>query len=217
MNFKIQKEIMVYNNFLIRLISSFFLISSYFFLYFFYTDKIIYFVSIIYAVILIEILIYFRRYKFIIIAYVMISFFFAFLYFYFNFNPLQFTIIILCISVFDSACYFVGKKFGKNKISIHISPNKTYEGLFGGIFLTNLICLVVFFNIDLSKINYNLFILNNLVVIFSFLGDLIQSYFKRLNLLKDSGSFIPGHGGFFDRFDSFLLVIIPISFLNFIF
>ena len=52
---------------------------------------------------------------------------------------------------------------------------------------------------------------------FSFFGDLIQSYFKRLNFLKDSGNFIPGHGGFFDRFDSFLLAIIPISILNLLF
>lgn len=208
---------MVYNNFLTRLISSVFLISVYFFLYFFYPDKIIYFVTVIYVVIFIEILIYFRKYKLFIISYILISFFCFFLYFYFNFNPVQFTIIILCISFFDSACYIVGKKFGKNKISIHISPNKTYEGLFGGILFTNLICLTFYFSIDLSKINFNLFILNNLVILFAFFGDLIQSYFKRLNFLKDSGNFFPGHGGFFDRFDSFLLAIIPISFLNFIF
>ena len=72
-------------------------------------------------------------------------------------------------------------------------------------------------HIRLLKINYNLFFLNNLVILFSFLGDFIQSYFKRINYLKDSGSFIPGHGGFFDRFDSFLLVIIPISILNFLY
>ena len=68
-----------------------------------------------------------------------------------------------------------------------------------------------YLSFDLSKIDYNLFILANLVIVFSFFGDVIQSYFKRLNYLKDSETFIPGHGGFFDRFDSFLLVIIPIS------
>ncbi len=208
---------MVYNNFLIRLISSVFLISVYFYLYFFYSDKIIYFVTLIYTVIFIEIFIYFKKYKPFIISYILFSFFCFFLYFYFNFNSVQFTIIILFIAFFDSACYIVGKKFGKNKISINISPNKTYEGLFGGILFTNLICLILYFNIDLSKVNFNLFILNNVVVFFAFFGDLIQSYFKRLNSLKDSGNFIPGHGGFFDRFDSFLFVIIPISFLNFIF
>ena len=208
---------MVYNNFLTRLISSIFLISVYFYLYFFYSDKIIYFVTAIYAVIFMEILIYFKRYKLFIISYILISFFFVILYFYFSFNPLQFTIIILCISLFDSGCYLVGKIFGKNKILINISPNKTYEGLFGGILFTNLLCLILYYNIDLSIINFNLFVLNNLVILFSFFGDLIQSYFKRLNFLKDSGNFIPGHGGFFDRFDSFLFVIIPISLLKFIF
>ena len=77
--------------------------------------------------------------------------------------------------------------------------------------------MIFYLNFDLSKIDYNLFILANLVIVFSFFGDLIQSYFKRLNFLKDSGNFIPGHGGFFDRFDSFLLVIIPISILNLLF
>ena len=208
---------MVYNNFLIRLISSFFLIFLYFFLYLNYPNKIIFFVTFIYLIIFLEIIIFFKRFKIMIISYIMISFVFVFLYFYYNFNPIEFTAIILCISCFDSACYIVGKTFGRNKILINISPNKTYEGLFGGIFFTNLVCLLIYFNIDLSKIDYNLFILCNLVILFSFFGDLIQSYFKRLNLLKDSGNFIPGHGGFFDRFDSFLLVIIPISILNFLF
>ena len=111
---------MVYKNFLTRLISSFFLIFVYLFLYFFYSDKIIYFVTLIYVVILIEIIKYFKKYKLVIISYILISFFFVFLYFYFTFNPFQFTIIILCISFFDSSCYLVGKKFGKNKI--HIAP-----------------------------------------------------------------------------------------------
>ena len=111
----------------------------------------------------------------------------------------------------------MGKKLGRNKILINISPNKTYEGLFGGVLFTNVVCLLLYFKIDLSIIDYNIFILSNLVIFFSFFGDLIQSYFKRLNLLKDSGNFIPGHGGFFDRFDSFLLVIIPISFLELLF
>ena len=117
---------------------------------------------------------------------------------------------------FDSACYFFGKKFGQNKIIINISPNKTYEGLLGGVLITNSICLILYQYFDLSQISTNLFIFNNIVIFFSFFGDLIQSYFKRLNSLKDTGNFIPGHGGFFDRFDSFLLVIIPISILNFL-
>jgi len=207
---------MVYKNFLTRIISSFFLIFLYFFLYLNYTNKIIYFVALIYLIILLEILVFFKKYKLIIISYIILSFAFVFLYFYYNFSPIEFTAIILCIACFDSACYIVGKNYGKNKILISISPNKTYEGLFGGILFTNTACLLIYFFIDISKIDYNLFILANLVIFFSFFGDLIQSYFKRLNILKDSGNLIPGHGGFFDRFDSFLLVIIPISLLEFL-
>lgn len=206
---------MGYKNFLKRLLSSFLLIFIYFFLYFNYLDIIFYFVSFIYIIICIEILIFFKKYTYFIILYILISFVFVFSYFYINFRAIEFTAILLCIALFDSASYLTGKKFGKNKILISVSPNKTYEGLVGGIVITNLICCILYFNIDLSKINYNLFFFNNLVIIFSFFGDLLQSYFKRLNLLKDSGNFLPGHGGFFDRFDSFLLAIIPISILNF--
>ena len=208
---------MVYKNFLIRFFSSFFLIFLYFLLYLYYTNKIIYFVTFIYFIIFLEILVFFKKYKFIIISYIIFSFAFVFLYFNYNFSPIEFNAIILCIACFDSACYIVGKNYGKNKILINISPNKTYEGLFGGILFTNAVCLLIYFIIDLSIIDYNLFILANLVIFFSFFGDLIQSYFKRLNVLKDSGNLIPGHGGFFDRFDSFLLVIIPISILNLLF
>ncbi len=208
---------MVYKNLLLRLTSSFFLISLYLFLYFYYSNIIIYFVAFIYLIIFLEILIFFKRYKFIIISYIMISFAFVFLYFYYNFNLIEFTAIILFISCFDSACYIIGKKFGKNKILTNISPNKTYEGFLGGVLFTNLVCLLIYNNIVSSEIEYNLFIVSNLVMLFSFLGDFIQSYFKRLNFLKDSGNFIPGHGGFFDRFDSFLLVIIPFSILNLLF
>ena len=61
------------------------------------------------------------------------------------------------------------------------------------------------FKIDLN-INLILFII--IIVISSFIGDVIESYFKRTNNIKNSSSFLPGHGGFFDRFDSFILTII---------
>ena len=169
---------MVYKNFLKRLISSFFLIFLYFFLYLNYSDKIIYFVTFIYLIIFIEILIFLKNINILIISYIIISFTFVFLYFYFNFSPIEFTAIILCIACFDSACYLTGKTFGRNKILINISPNKTYEGLFGGIFFTNLVCLLIYFNIDLSKIDYNLFILANLVIFFHFLEILYNLILK---------------------------------------
>ena len=114
--------------------------------------------------------------------------------------------------------YLFGKFFGKNKVFLKISPNKTYEGFFGGIIITNIIFIFLFINLDISTFinSINYFILINLVIIFSFFGDFIESYLKRLNNLKDSSKYIPGHGGFFDRFDSFLLVIISFSIYKFL-
>ena len=141
------------------------------------------------------------------------------MYFSFDYNSYQFTIIILSIICFDSSCYLFGKILGKHKILNKISPNKTYEGLLGGIILTNLVSLIFYLNFDIYKIsiNSNVFFFINIIILFSFFGDLIQSHFKRLNNLKDSSNFLPGHGGFFDRFDSFLLVIIPFSIHNVLF
>ena len=68
---------------------------------------------------------------------ILISFTFVIMYFYVSFDKIEFTIIILCVAFFDSACYLTCKKIERNKILINISPNKTYEGLIGGIFLTN--------------------------------------------------------------------------------
>ena len=64
------------------------------------------------------------------------------------------------------------------------------------------------YNIEISL---NLYFFIILIIIFSFIGDIIESYFKRKNNLKNSSNFIPGHGGVFDRFDSFLFSIIIYS------
>ena len=64
--------------------------------------------------------------------------------------------------------------------------------------------------------NFFNFIIYTTIFIFSaFLGDIFESYFKRKANIKDSGKLIPGHGGFFDRFDSFIMSVIPLTLLNF--
>ena len=96
------------------------------------------------------------------------------------------------------------------------SPNKTIEGLLGGFLIsfTSGISLSYFLNIN---INVKLISFIFIIILTSFLGDLIESYFKRINNLKNSSEFIPGHGGVLDRFDSFLFSIIFFSiFINFI-
>lgn len=110
--------------------------------------------------------------------------------------------LILTIIIFDSMSYLAGTYFGKNFIFKKISPKKTFEGYIGGILLTNLIILssLSFFKFDHQLKNLLLFI--NFTILFSVFGDLVESFFKRYNNIKDSSAFLPGHGGFFDRFDS---------------
>ena len=210
---------MDYKNLSIRILSSFIFIILYFSIFFYYTDKIIYFITLIYFLICLEVFFNFKKSINIIILYILISYLFLAIYIIFVFNLYEFTAIVLVIICFDSFCYIFGKILGKHKILNKISPNKTYEGLFGGIIFTNLFSLILYLNFDIYKIsiNSNVFFFINIIILFSFLGDLIQSYFKRLNNIKDSSNFLPGHGGFFDRFDSFLLVIIPFSIHRFLF
>tara|TARA_B100000989_G_C19304896_1_gene370020 strand:- start:199 stop:561 length:363 start_codon:yes stop_codon:yes gene_type:complete len=116
---------------------------------------------------------------------------------------------------FDIFSYASGKIFGINKL-IYISPNKTIEGFFGGFLISVVSSLLLSYFLDIN-INIKLISFILIIILTSFFGDLIESYFKRINNLKNSSEFIPGHGGVFDRFDSFLFSIIFFSiFINFI-
>lgn len=103
----------------------------------------------------------------------------------------------------DTAAYFIGIKFGRHKLSPRISPNKSVEGLLGGLFggLAGAAIVGLFFQKPLLL----MIILGTLVVVIGQFGDLIESIIKRNAGVKDSGSFLPGHGGVLDRFDSLLL------------
>ncbi len=200
---------MVYRNLTLRLISSLLFLLTYLIIYFLNFDYVFYLIFIIYILIFLEILIYFQKYKFVPIIYSLISFIF---FFNIEFNEqinLTFNLFIICVITFDTFSYLIGKSFGKTQL-IKISPNKTIEGFLGGVLFSFLLSIIYLF---LSNININiklcLFIV--IIILSSFLGDLIQSYFKRKNLLKNSSEFVPGHGGIFDRFDSFLFSIISYS------
>ena len=109
----------------------------------------------------------------------------------------------------DAGAYFVGKRFGKHKLSPVVSPNKTLEGSLGGIaaaMLGMLIYGIVLHFLDF-RVNYLLALLYGLLgsIVGSF-GDLCFSVIKRQTGLKDYGNLIPGHGGVLDRFDSMVLV-----------
>jgi phosphatidate cytidylyltransferase len=113
-------------------------------------------------------------------------------------------LLFVGVSINDTFSYFIGKAFGKNKLAKNISPNKTYEGLLGG--LLGSIILVDFFDVMIFDIMLNekiflIFVLN----IIGLLGDLLESYLKRKANVKDSSSLLLGHGGMLDRIDSLLL------------
>ena len=103
----------------------------------------------------------------------------------------------------DTAAYFIGVKFGKHKLSPRISPKKTVEGSFGG--LAGGVVTAFFLATLFQEPLFFFGILGAIVVIAGQFGDLIESIIKRNAGVKDSGSFLPGHGGVLDRFDSLLL------------
>lgn len=109
--------------------------------------------------------------------------------------------VFILIWTSDSFAFLVGKNFGKHKLFERISPNKTIEGFIGGMvftFIGSYFISQTFTNLSLEQ----WLVIAGIVSIFGVLGDLIESMFKRNAKVKDSSNFIPGHGGFLDRFDS---------------
>jgi len=109
--------------------------------------------------------------------------------------------VFILIWTNDTFAFLIGKNFGKHKLLERISPNKTIEGFVGGMFFTFTVSFIlanVFTSLSLDK----WIVIAGIVSVFGVLGDLIESMFKRQAGVKDSSNFIPGHGGFLDRFDS---------------
>ena len=125
-----------------------------------------------------------------------------------------FLYLVLLVSVMDIFAYIGGNVFGVKKIAPTISNGKTIEGTLIGLFFS--ILASVLFR-DLIDINFvYALILGFTIGLFSFFGDLLESFFKRRIGIKDSGKFIPGHGGFLDRFDGYILIL-PLFNLTLIF
>jgi phosphatidate cytidylyltransferase len=110
----------------------------------------------------------------------------------------------------DSGAYFVGKKFGRHKITPRLSPKKTWEGYLAGIvigILGTVLLAVLYQNFPSSPsaiTPINGVIMGAILSVFTILGDLGESLFKRQVGIKDSSNLLPGHGGVFDRIDSWL-------------
>lgn len=113
-----------------------------------------------------------------------------------------------CCWLSDTFAYFVGRKFGKHKLSPVISPKKTVEGAIGGVICTAALNTVLFFvfkyKFDLSEsISLPLILISSVLLsVISIFGDLAASTIKRNHGIKDFGNLLPGHGGIMDRFDS---------------
>ena len=112
-------------------------------------------------------------------------------------------VLIVTIWVNDSMAYIVGSVIGKTPLSA-ISPNKTWEGTIAGVVLSVVLVTKVM-GVYIPMSEKIIFIISLTAAIAGTFGDLLESKLKRLAQVKDSGSMMPGHGGFLDRFDSILL------------
>jgi phosphatidate cytidylyltransferase len=124
-------------------------------------------------------------------------------------------IIIASIWINDTMAYIVGSLIGKTPFST-ISPKKTKEGVYGGIVLAVIVVTMganLIWNLPIKAL---LFISLSAAIAGTF-GDLLESKIKRKAGVKDSGSFMPGHGGFLDRFDSLLIAIPAVWLVLFLF
>ncbi len=120
--------------------------------------------------------------------------------------------IIFTIWIFDTFSYLGGKLIGGKKLIPKISSGKTISGLVTGIIITLLVSQS--YNYIYTDINYLNIILTLAVILFSFIGDIYASIIKRATSVKDSGHLLPGHGGFYDRFDSFIGVFFSFSLIG---
>jgi phosphatidate cytidylyltransferase len=127
----------------------------------------------------------------------------------YNFHlPLAF---LLMLWASDTGAYLFGVKLGKTRLFERHSPKKSWEGFFGGMFTSLLVSYVIsrFFP-EISPLIWAGMAI--LIVCFGTLGDLVESMLKRSLDTKDSGSFLPGHGGLLDRFDG-LLIAVPVVYV----
>lgn len=124
-------------------------------------------------------------------------------------NWLILTVMVLVWGA-DIGAYFSGRRFGKRKLAPQVSPGKSWEGVFGGLLVTLLICVGVAIYRDWSFANLLFGLVGTAVVVLvSVVGDLTESMFKRQSGIKDSSNLLPGHGGVLDRIDS-LTAAIPV-------
>lgn len=130
--------------------------------------------------------------------------------------------LLLVVWLADSGAYFVGTVFGRHKLIPAISPSKTWEGVVGGWFMVLIIASILAMLHAFEPTLYSrlcaqggsvrMWVVLTVLVMLSVIGDLFESLLKRQAGVKDSSSFLPGHGGILDRIDA-LLPVLPLALL----
>lgn len=131
------------------------------------------------------------------------------------FSTLYFKIVIFIFVLVwsnDVGAYLVGSLFGKRKLFERISPKKSWEGFFGGVIFTIIIGFAFNEVFTLQWDSLKVFVVSFVASIAAVYGDLFESMIKRSLKIKDSGSIIPGHGGFLDRFDAIYFAV-PVCYI----
>lgn len=123
------------------------------------------------------------------------------------YHELLFMLFVI-VSSHDTGSFLGGTLFGKHKIAPQISPSKTWEGFIGGYIAAFISAALVVYYRSNHASWITILIITLITCAFSLAGDLFESWLKRRSKLKDSGSILPGHGGFLDRFDGLLFAVI---------
>lgn len=118
--------------------------------------------------------------------------------------------VLLLVWVADIGAYFSGRRFGRRKLAPHVSPGKSWEGVYGGWVAVAILVFIyaAWFSLD-SRQTLALLAVALVVAFISVIGDLLESMLKRFRGLKDSSRLLPGHGGVLDRIDS-LTAAVPL-------
>lgn len=131
-------------------------------------------------------------------------------------GPEWLLLMIFVIMAADTGAYFTGRLWGKKPMAERVSPKKTWAGFWGGLCIALIVSAIGtwFFNLEWSQ-RIAFWCLSVVAAFFSMIGDLSISVMKRQTGIKDSGSLLPGHGGFLDRMDSVFsgMVIFTLGFL----
>lgn len=123
-------------------------------------------------------------------------------------------VVLVGTWAFDTGAYLVGRKLGRHKMAPLLSPKKSWEGIGGGLLFVVPAVLAISRPVHLGGISALVLALG--IAIAATLGDLAESWIKRWTGVKDSGHFLPGHGGLLDRIDSILLVTFVVSLVRFL-